>query len=140
MCGRWGTGCRPLGIRSEMLKARISQRCAILGMGRRENANKQYRIGGARWISGADPWPFPKGATSSWKQVQFGEANSQLTFDEGDEREIDGVDCVKIEPDMDYYKDLGAHFLLEVVVRGASHTLTKPKQVYVLRCIAGDRA
>jgi hypothetical protein len=87
-----------------------------------------------------DPWLFHHGATSSWKQIQFGEANVQLTFHEGDTRTIDGVDCVKIEPDIDYYKDLGAHFLLEVVVNAISHTLTDPKQVYVLRWIAGRHA
>ncbi len=87
-----------------------------------------------------DPWLFHKGASSSWKQVQFGEANVQLTFHEGEKRNIDGVDCVKIEPDIDYYKDLGAHFLLEVVINGVSHTLTDPKQVYVLRWMAGRHA
>jgi len=85
-------------------------------------------------------WLFHKGATSSWKQIQFGEANVQLTFHEGDTRTIDRVDCVKIEPDMDYYKDPGAHFLLEVIVNSVSHTLTDPKQVYVLRWIAGRHA
>jgi len=87
-----------------------------------------------------DPWLFHPSATSSWKQIEFGEANVQLTFHEGDTKQIDGVDCVKIEPDIDYYKDLGAHFLLEVVVNAVSHTLTDPKQVYVLRWIAGRHA
>jgi hypothetical protein len=87
-----------------------------------------------------DPWLFHKSATSSWKQIQFGEANVQLTFHENDKRQIDGIDCVKIEPDIDYYKDLGAHFMLEVVVNFASHTLTNPEEVYVLRWIAGRHA
>jgi hypothetical protein len=87
-----------------------------------------------------DPWLFHPSATSSWKQIEFGEANVQLTFHEGDTKQIDGVDCVKIEPDIDYYKDLGAHFLLEVIVNAVSHTLTDPKQVYVLRWIAGRHA
>jgi hypothetical protein len=87
-----------------------------------------------------DPWLFHASATSSWKQIEFGEANVQLTFHEGDTKQIDGVDCVKIEPDIDYYKDLGAHFLLEVIVNAVSHTLTDPKQVYVLRWIAGRHA
>jgi hypothetical protein len=85
-------------------------------------------------------WLFHEGATSSWKQIQFGEANVQLTFHEGDTRKIDGVDCVKIEPDIDYYKDPGAHFLLEVIVNSVSHTLSDPKQAYVLRWIAGRHA
>ena len=87
-----------------------------------------------------DPWLFHPSATSSWKQIEFGEANVQLTFHEGDTRQIDSMDCVKIEPDIDYYKDLAAHFLLEVVVNTVSHTLTDPKQVYVLRWIAGRHA
>jgi hypothetical protein len=87
-----------------------------------------------------DPWLFHPSATSSWKQIEFGEANVQLTFHEGDTKQIDGVDCVKIEPDIDYYKDLGAHFLLEVIVNAVSHTLTDPRQVYVLRWIAGRHA
>lgn len=87
-----------------------------------------------------DPWIFHPTATSSWKQITFGEANVQLTFHEGETRQIDCVDCVMIEPDIDYYKDLAAHFLQEVVVNAVSHTLTDPKQVYQLRWIAGRRA
>jgi hypothetical protein len=87
-----------------------------------------------------DPWIFHPSATSSWKQIQFGEANVQLTFHEGQTKVIDGLRCVMIEPDIDYYKDLGGHFLLEVVVNAVSHTLTDPKQVYVLRWIAGRHA
>jgi hypothetical protein len=88
-----------------------------------------------------DPWIFHPSATSSWKQIQFGEANVQLTFHENDPtKQIGGINCVKIEPDIDYYKDPGAHFLLEVVVNWASHTLTNPEEVYVLRWIAGRHA
>jgi len=88
-----------------------------------------------------DPGFFHGTATRSWKQIQFGEANVQLTFHENDPTmQIGGVNCVKIEPDIDYYKDLGAHFLLEVVVNAVSHSLTDPKQVYVLRWMAGHQA
>ena len=88
-----------------------------------------------------DPSIFHGTATRSWKQIQFGEANVQLTFHENDPTmQIDGISCVKIEPDIDYYKDLGAHFLLEVVVNGLTHSLTDPKQVYVLRWMAGKQA
>ena len=80
------------------------------------------------------------GATSSWKQIEFGEANVQLTFHENDTLVIDGVDCVMIEPDIDYYKDLAAHILLEVVPNAITQTLTDPVQVYVLRWIAGQTA
>jgi hypothetical protein len=83
---------------------------------------------------------FHKGATSSFKQVQFGEANVQLTFHENDHKQIDGKDCVVVEPDIDYYKDLGAHTLLEVIPNRMGRALTEPKVVYVLRWIAGRRA
>jgi hypothetical protein len=83
---------------------------------------------------------FHPGATRSWKQIQFGEANVQLTFHEGQQQTIDGVDCVVVEPDIDYYKDLLAHALLEVAVNALTHTLTDPHQVYVLRWIAGRQA
>jgi hypothetical protein len=45
-----------------------------------------------------------------------------------------------MEPDIDYYKDLAAHALLEVLVNGITQTLTNPRQVYVLRWIAGRHA
>jgi hypothetical protein len=48
-----------------------------------------------------NPGLFHKGATHSWKQVEFGEANVQLTFHENDTFEIDGVNCVMVEPDID---------------------------------------
>ena len=62
------------------------------------------------------------GATSSWKQIQFGEANVQLTFHENDTCVIDGVNCVMLEPDIDYYSDLGAHVILEVIPNTLTHT------------------
>ena len=83
---------------------------------------------------------FHQGATRSWKQIQFGEANVQLTFHENDRKVIGGVECVMVEPDIDYYQDLAAHALLEVTANTLTHSLTDPRQVYVLRWIAGRRA
>ena len=83
---------------------------------------------------------FHSGATRSWKQIQFGEANVQLTFHENDRKVINGLNCVMIEPDIDYYKDLMAHALLEVATNALTHSLTDPRQVYVLRWIAGRHA
>jgi hypothetical protein len=85
------------------------------------------------------PFILHPGATSSYKQIQFGEANVQLTFHENDRKEINGVNCIMVEPDIDYYKDPGAHLLLEVSVN-AFGSITDPKTVYVLRWIAGQRA
>ncbi len=79
-------------------------------------------------------------ATSSFKQIQFGEANVQLTFHEKNRRTIDGIDCVYVEPDIDYYKDLGAHALLEVIPSAITGDISDPKVVYVLRWIAGRHA
>jgi hypothetical protein len=77
------------------------------------------------------------GATSSFKQVQFGEANVQLTFHENDTRTIGGVSCVKVELDIDYFQDAAAHALLEVVPGLIGGQRTDPAAVYVLRWIAG---
>jgi hypothetical protein len=79
-------------------------------------------------------------ATSSFKQVQFGEANVQLTFHENNRKSIGGVDCVYVEPDVDYYKDPGAHAILEVLPNAFSSGKTDPRVVYVLRWIAGRHA
>ncbi len=87
-----------------------------------------------------NPGTFHNGATSSWKQIQFGEANVQLTFHENDHQTIDGLDCIMVEPDIDYYKDLGAHALFEVIPNAITHSLTEPAEVYVLRWMAGRQA
>lgn len=87
-----------------------------------------------------DPGAFHPGATASWKQVQFDEANLQLTFHEGDNQTINGVNCVVVEPDIDYYKDLISHALLEVIPNFFTGGLTNPEVVYVLRWIVGRRA
>lgn len=68
------------------------------------------------------------------------EANVQLTFHEKDTETICGVPCIKVEPDIDYYKDLGAHALLEMIPNAITHGLTDPKKAYVLRWIAGRHA
>jgi hypothetical protein len=87
-----------------------------------------------------NPGLFHPDATSSFKQIQFGEANVQVTFHEKDTKKIDGVDCIKVEPDIDYFQDLGAHTLLEVIPNSITHGLTDPRKVYVLRWIAGRHA
>ncbi len=79
------------------------------------------------------------GASLSWKQNAFPEANVQLTF------HTDPLDCVPakgwvtVEPDIDYYKDLGAHSILEVCRNEISGSLTEPAQVFVLRWIEQRR-
>ncbi len=85
------------------------------------------------------------GADASWKEVRFGEANLQFTIHSGDTRTVDGMECVKVEVDMDYYRDLGAHFFLEVVPNSISGVFgaprrTDPAQVYALRWMAARNA
>src|SRR6185437_15429026 len=57
-----------------------------------------------------DPGVFHPGATLSYKQTQFDVTNVQLTFHQGNAKTIqtsDGpVDCIVVEPDIDFYKDL----------------------------------
>lgn len=90
----------------------------------------------------AAPSVLHPGATNSWKQIQFGEGNVQLTFHENppDTKIINGVKCVTLEPDIDYYRDPGAHLILELVVNGLTHSLTDPVEVYILRWVAGQHA
>lgn len=83
------------------------------------------------------PFGLHPGATRSYKQVQFGEANVQLTFHENELPP--SPDWVLVEPDIDYFKDPGAHLFLEVLVN-AFGSLSDPRTVYVLRWIAGQRA
>jgi hypothetical protein len=87
-----------------------------------------------------NPAMFHKDATSSFKQVAFGEANLQITFHEGSTKRVEGDTWVRIEPDIDYYKDLTAHALLEVIPHRLTGSKTDPAAVYVLRWIAGRHA
>ena len=77
------------------------------------------------------------GATCSYKQKQFGEANIQFSFHENDKKTIKSTSCVKLELDMDYHKDLLAHTILEVLPNKVSDGKTDPRRIYVLRWIAG---
>ena len=84
-------------------------------------------------------------ATRSWKQTRFDVANVQLTFHENDKktlRILDGaggerdVECVIVEPDIDYFKDMLAHGLLEVIPNLLTNGKTDPRQAYLLRWMA----
>jgi hypothetical protein len=86
------------------------------------------------------PFLLHAGATRSVKQLQFGEANVQLTFHENDKTIVGGVNCILLEPDIDYFKDLGAHALLEVIPNSISGSLSDPRTVYFLRWMAGRHA
>ena len=45
-----------------------------------------------------------------------------------------------VEPDIDYFRDIHAHVLAEVITNSITHSLTDPRQVYVLRWMAGRHA
>jgi hypothetical protein len=98
---------------------------------------EQVRIAAMQGAFAQEPGPglLHPGATSSYKQIQFGEANLQLTFHE---TTGNGQDRVKVELDIDYFRDMAAHTLLEVIP--GFFELTDPKRVYVLRWIAGHQA
>jgi hypothetical protein len=80
-------------------------------------------------------------ATRSWKQTRFDVSNVQLTFHETNTRTIqkpDGtsVACVVVEPDIDYYKDILSHGLLEALPNLLTGGKTDARQDYLLRWMA----
>jgi len=84
------------------------------------------------------------GATESYKQTQFDVTNVQLTFHGRDTAAFRDdnnnlVQCVKIEPDIDYYRDPLAHGLLEFIPNFVTKGKTDPKAVYALRWMAAKR-
>jgi hypothetical protein len=92
-----------------------------------------------------NPGAFHPDATESYKQNQFDVANVQLTFHGQDKATFSGpdgvpIDCVKIEPDIDYYKDLLSHGLIEVIPNALAGGLTEPATAFELRWMAGRRA
>jgi hypothetical protein len=96
------------------------------------------------FVEEQNPGTWHPGATLSYKQTQFDTTNVQLTFHQNNTKTLQGpngpVDCVVIEPDIDYYKDLLSHFLIEVLPNKFTSGLTDPRTVYVLRWIAGRQA
>lgn len=75
-------------------------------------------------------------ATRSWKQTVFDVANVQLTFHENTKKNINGLDCVVVEPDIDLFKDLVAHGLFEVIPNALTGGKTNPLVVYPMRWMA----
>lgn len=87
------------------------------------------------------------GATDSFKQFGFGEANVQVTLHEHDKGRI-GENLIKVEFDIDYFRDSGAHALLEVFPntlarfifgRDSRESVTDPAVAYALRWMAGHQ-
>ena len=85
-----------------------------------------------------NPKLFHAGATLSYKENQMVEANVQLTFHENTKCPSAGFETtILLEPDIDYYPNLLAHGLLEVVP--GFFSLTDPRIVYVMRWTASRR-
>ncbi|MCI0351891.1 MAG: hypothetical protein L0Z53_20920 [Acidobacteriales bacterium] len=103
---------------------------------------EQVKLAAAQGEFSREPGPgtFHHGATSSFKQVQFGEANVQLTFHERDQKNIEGTNCIMVEPDIDYFKDPLAHAFFEVLPNTVRGDMTDPRTVYFLRWIAGRQS
>lgn len=85
------------------------------------------------------PASLHKGATRTFKQTDFNEANIQYSLHEEADPPEEFAGCVRVECDMDYYKDAGAHTLLEVVPNQLTGTRTNPAMAYMLRWMAGKR-
>lgn len=82
-----------------------------------------------------DPGTYHPGATLSYKQTEYDYSNVQLTFYENaaDLKKVGDLECVMFEPDMDLYKDLLDHGLLEVLPNLLTHGLTDPVDILSLR-------
>lgn len=92
-----------------------------------------------------NPGSVHPGATLSYKQNQFDVANVQLTFHERNTSTVPGpggatINCVVIEPDIDYFKDPLAHFFGEVVPHWVTNGKTDPRAAYVLRWMDSQQA
>ncbi len=80
------------------------------------------------------------GATRTFKQIDFNEANIQFSLHEKTPAPPGLEGRVRVECDMDYYKNQGAHLLLEVLPNRLTGSRTNPAIVYMLRWMAARRA
>ena len=73
------------------------------------------------------------GAAFSYKEQQYAAGNVQLSF-----HDVTGS-LVKVEADMDYYKDYSAHFFAELMPNLFSRKKTDPKVINILRWIESGK-
>lgn len=99
-------------------------------------AKMRAAVAAKTWEYAAGASVFHKGNTASFKEVSFWEANVQITFYETDSKVIDGVDVVRVDTDIDYYRDPASHIILEVIPNTAGGGMTNPLECYQLRWIA----
>lgn len=99
-------------------------------------AKMRAAVAGGTWEYAAGASVFHKGNTASFKEVSFWEANVQITFYERDSKIVDGVDVVRVDTDIDYYRDPASHIILEVLPNTIGGGMTNPLECYQLRWIA----
>jgi len=82
-----------------------------------------------------NPGALHAGATLSFKQTDYDYSNVQLTFHQSaaDSKKVGDIECVLFEPDMDLYKNLLDHGLLEVLPNLLTHGKTDPVDILSLR-------
>jgi hypothetical protein len=122
----WGGGIRKdrfFGLASEALLADVRQ-AASSGLFEEEKGAAVFH----------------PGATESYEQTEFDEANVQVTFHDKVFDAATQETLIRVELDMDYFKDLAAHALLEVIPNTLSggRRKTDPRQIYVMRWMSGQ--
>jgi hypothetical protein len=103
-----------------------------------EIARKEKMAG--RFHSVTMPWLLHPGGTLSYRQTTQSRANFQLTFHMRKRKIIDGIECVMVETDIDYYPNPFEHFFSEVLVNRLFWRLTDPAKVFYLRGIEAQHA
>ncbi len=98
-------------------------------------ADLRREVARGTWEPAAGSQVFHGGNTASFKEINFWEANVQITFYEQNSKVVNGVTVVLVEVDIDYYRDTAAHVLLEVLPNQFGGN-TDPTQCYQLRWIA----
>jgi hypothetical protein len=81
-------------------------------------------------------------ADVSFKELRFGQANLQFSIARSIRHPVH-QDCVRVDVDVDYYQDRGAHFLLEVLPNTVSRWVQKPMftdpvNIYAMRWTEGS--
>jgi hypothetical protein len=74
-------------------------------------------------------WGHP-GATRSYKLVKYEKGDFQITLHEKRTRDINGVHCILVETDVDYFSQMWRHVLQEVLPHKLLRGLTNPRKVY----------
>jgi len=77
-------------------------------------------------------------ATSSFKETELERANLQLSFHENERLTVNGIDCVRVDTDIDYYRRF-AHSFKEVIPNLVLHRRSSPIRVFQLRWQATKR-